>query len=168
MKRMNMRLIGAAVAAIALVGLAAGSTLATPASGIINAPVLARGAFTDRVDVQLRIQGAHGMHVSNANRSADVAMQRIEFGPQGQTGWHSHPGPAVVIIESGSFTLEWLELGTCMQASYGPGDAFVDHGQGRVHRGFNPSTTAGTILLVTYFDVPPGAPFRIDADNPGC
>jgi hypothetical protein len=43
----------------------------------------------------------------------------------------------------------------------------MDIGQGHVHIGRNQSSSQNVELLVTYFDVPPGGAFRIDAVDPG-
>ena len=94
-------------------------------------------------------------------------MQQIVIGPAGHTGWHSHPGPAVVLVKAGELTLYSSDDPTCTGRTYSAGQAFVDSGQGHVHIGRNLSQTQNTELLVTYFDVPQGGPFRIDAPNPG-
>jgi hypothetical protein len=47
------------------------------------------------------------------------------------------------------------------------GQSFIDRGQGHVHIARNESTSQRLELWATYFDVPPGGAFRIDAPNPG-
>lgn len=95
-------------------------------------------------------------------------MQKIELGPNGTTGWHTHPGPAVAVVQSGSITILSGHDGTCESVTYGAGDSFVDQGQGHVHFGLNPSGTANTVVFVTYFDVDPASPGpRIDVADPG-
>jgi hypothetical protein len=56
---------------------------------------------------------------------------------------------------------------TCTGIPYGPGESFVDIGQGHVHSARNEGTTVVS-LYVMYLDVPPGvtSPF-IAAENPG-
>jgi hypothetical protein len=51
--------------------------------------------------------------------------------------------------------------------SYGPGESFIDIGQGHVHSARNEGSTVVS-LYVMYLDVPPGvtSPF-IAAENPG-
>jgi hypothetical protein len=55
---------------------------------------------------------------------------------------------------------------SCEGRTYEAGEAFVDAGQGHVHIGRNLSGE-DLELWATYFDVPPGGAFRIDADDPG-
>lgn len=94
-------------------------------------------------------------------------MQQIVIGPGGSTGWHSHPGPVVVLIKAGDLTLYSGDDPGCTGRTYSAGQAFIDSGQGHVHIGRNLSPSQNVELWVTYFDVPPGSPFRIDAPNPG-
>jgi hypothetical protein len=89
-------------------------------------------------------------------------------GPEGSTGWHTHPGPAVAVVHSGSLTILSAHDGACESVTYTAGESFVDQGQGHVHLGRNPSSSAGTTVFVTYFAVPAGAAGpRIDAPDPG-
>ncbi len=162
------RAIGAVGAAALLVTALAGQTLGTPGSGVISAAVLARADFTERVDVKFKIATDHGLHVANAPAAGEVVMQEIVLAPGGQTGWHSHPGPAIVLIDSGSFTVTDVGKHGCTSTTYVAGEAFIDPGQGHVHRGVNPSSTDNVVVYVAYLDVPSGTSPRIDAGDPGC
>lgn len=55
----------------------------------------------------------------------------------GTTGWHIHPGPAVVSVTEGE--LELVNARDCVTRTYRASDAFIDPGQGNVHTGTNPS-----------------------------
>ena len=143
----------------------AGAAVATAPSGIVSATVLARAGFVDPVDIKFKVgQAPEVIHVPDAR---DTVMQRIEIGPGGHTGWHSHPGPVVVLVKSGELTLYDGDDPRCTGRTYAAGQAFMDIGQGHVHIGRNQSASQNVELLVTYFDVPPGSPFRIDAADPG-
>jgi hypothetical protein len=168
---MQRKRLVAGAAAVTVAAAAGGTALATPGSGIVGgAPILARGTLNvghpthdgvrDKpVKIKLREPG-------------DVIVQDVTIAPGGVTGWHSHPGPAVVIVKSGSLTLYDADDPTCTGATYGPepgsavGAAFVDEGYGHVHIGRNEGST-NTQLYVTYLDVPEGASPRIDVPAPG-
>lgn len=142
-----------------------GAALATAPSGIVSATVLARAGFVDPVDIKFKVgQAPEVIHVPDAR---DTVMQRIEIGPGGHTGWHSHPGPVVVLVKAGELTLYDGDDPRCTGRTYSAGQAFMDIGQGHVHIGRNQSSSQNVELLVTYFDVPPGGAFRIDAVDPG-
>ncbi|HET7203119.1 MAG TPA: cupin domain-containing protein [Steroidobacteraceae bacterium] len=155
-----------ALALVLAAGAAAPTALATPGSGILSAPVVARGAFVDVTDLKFKITG-HGQEVIHVNGSADTVVQQVVFAPGGVFGWHSHPGPVVVVIKSGELAFYEADDPTCTPRIYVAGDVFVDSGQGHVHFARNPSTTDNLELWATYFDVPPSASPRIDAPDPG-
>lgn len=94
-------------------------------------------------------------------------VQQIVIGPGGHTGWHSHPGPVVVVIKTGALTFYSSEDPTCTGRTYTAGQAFIDSGQGHIHIARNPSASENVELWATYFDVPPGGAFRVDAGDPG-
>ena len=156
------------VALVLVVAALAAVARATPPSGILSSPVMARAAFVDRVDLKFTVQASHdGAEVVRVNGAQDTVMQQIVFGPGGQTGWHSHPGPVVVLVKSGELTFYAEDDPTCTGRTYSAGQAFVDSGQGHVHTARNLSPTQNTELWATYFDVPPGGAFRLDAAAPG-
>jgi quercetin dioxygenase-like cupin family protein len=146
--------------------LTGGVALATPASGILSGTVFARGPFVDPVDMKFKVAGEHRevLHVRNAR---ETVVQQIVIGPLGQTGWHSHPGPVVVVIKSGALTFYSADDPACSSRTYYAGESFIDSGQGHVHLARNLSATENVELWATYFDVPVGQPFRIDAADPG-
>jgi quercetin dioxygenase-like cupin family protein len=152
--------------AAAVVTVLAGVALATPGFNVVGT-IAARAGFADRVDIMFKLseqrRGTDVIHVRNAQ---DTVMQQIVFGPGGHSGWHSHPGPAVVLVTQGELTLYSGEDPTCTGRTYSAGQAFIDPGQGHVHLA-RASQTGDTVVWVTYFDVPPGSGVRIDADDPG-
>jgi quercetin dioxygenase-like cupin family protein len=143
-----------------------GAAQATPSSNILSAPVVARASFVDPVDVKFKNKDGN-QEVFQASELLETVMQQIIIGPGGSTGWHSHPGPVVVLIKAGEFTFYSSEDLTCTPRTYSAGQAFIDPGQGHVHLGRNLSTSQNVEVWVTYFDVPTGGPFRLDAPNPG-
>src|SRR6476646_5286654 len=68
-----------------------GIALATPPSGLMNI-LLARG--TDASHGTLPIQ-----------MGTDVVMAQITVDPGGSSGWHSHPGGAIIVVKTGTLTV---------------------------------------------------------------
>jgi hypothetical protein len=151
---------------VAVAAVMAAATLATPPSGIVSSTVFARAGFADPVDIKFKV-GAQDRKVIQVRNAQETVMQQIVIGPGGHTGWHSHPGPVVVLVKAGELTLYSGDDPTCTGRTFSTGQAFIDSGQGHVHIARNLSQTDNTELWVTYFDVPPGGAFRIDAPNPG-
>jgi quercetin dioxygenase-like cupin family protein len=69
------------------------------------------------------------------------------------TGWHTHPGPALVEVVKGSVTYEDAQANVCRQTTYNPGEGFVDRGFGHVHRAI--AGPDGVDFYVVYI-LPPG------------
>ncbi len=160
MKRSGFLMVVAAVSAAM-----AGGVLATPGSPGVVGEVVARGNFEDQVDVMLKVKGhGRGQKVIHVNGARETVMQKITIPAFGFTGWHSHPGPVVVLVKEGALTLSSAD-DPCMGETYTVGQAFIDSGQGHVHNGRNLNGVT-TVVWVTYLDVPPGGSFRIDAPAP--
>jgi quercetin dioxygenase-like cupin family protein len=164
---MTKRQLAFLVVVAAVSTMVAGAALATPPSGIVSGAVVARAGFADPVDIKFKVQEGQRQEVINVSDARETVMQQIVIGPGGQTGWHSHPGPAVALVKAGELTLYSAEDPTCTGRTYSAGQAFVDSGQGHVHLARNLSQSQNTEVWVTYFDVPPGGPFRLDAADPG-
>ena len=155
-------IVTTAVVATALTG----ALLATPASGTLSSTILARAGFVEAVDIKFKLSEGYQevIHVPDAR---DTVIQQVVLAPGGQSGWHSHPGPVVVLVKSGELTFYDGESSQCTAHTYVAGQAFIDRGQGHIHLAANLSTTSNAELWFTYFDVPPGASQRIDVANPG-
>jgi quercetin dioxygenase-like cupin family protein len=164
---MKHKRVAAVVLAAILVAAGVGSALGTPGSGITAAP-LARGTL------EREHKGHHGHHWQKRHkpfrielsRPSDVAVQQVTVAPGGTTGWHSHPGPAVVIVKAGALTLYDEDDRRCKGTTYSAGKVFIDEGYGHVHVGRNEGTTNAE-LYVTFLDVPVGVDPRIDVPSPG-
>jgi quercetin dioxygenase-like cupin family protein len=165
----NQQLALSSVAGLVVVTAAlTGVVLATPGAGV-SATVVARGTFADRTDIKFKVDTT-GQEVIHAPDAQQTVVQQIIIGPGGHTGWHSHPGPVVVVVTLGTLTFYSSEDPACTPRTYGAGEAFIDRGQGHVHIARNESTTENLELWATYFDVPPPPPvnnFRIDRPTPG-
>lgn len=161
MRVSRFRYFAALASAAVIVLVFAGTALGTPPSGIVSGPVLARGDFASDVDVKVKFERDGRTVVSNAPGAGEVVVQEITIAPGGTTGWHSHPGPVVVVVRAGTLTYIREANGTCVSTPYSAGTAFVDPGQGHAHTAFNLGAE-NLVLLATYFDVPAGGAFRID------
>ena len=143
--------------AIAALAVPAGIAVAQPQG--ITATVLGAGTFSQRLKVNTPNIKAQ------FKQPSDFIVVKITVDPGGTTGWHSHPGPALVIVKQGTFTLYDGDDPRCRPHRYHPEQAFVDQGGGHVHIGRN-ETRRPVKLLVTFI-VPKGAAPTIDAPDPG-
>jgi len=177
---MRRKWVWALLLTLAGVAAYAGTVLATPPSGVTNplwSPVIGRfadgidataktdvdsGHATDFWQVRLSAKGATDVHILE-NVLAPVGDPTFPNG--GTFGWHSHPGPSLVIVKSG--TLSVYHGPDCTREDYGPGSplgsTFVDQGHD-LHMVRNNSTVTADVYVVSF--VPAGFQRRIDEANP--
>ncbi len=126
---------------------------ATPPSPVgFTSQLLGRGTYTS--DGTLPIK--QGM---------DIVVAKITVGPGGFSGWHSHPGGAIVVVQQGTVTLYKSVGSQCEITIYTKGQAFVER-PGELDDAVNNGST-DYIIFVTFPGVPVGGPSRIDRPNPG-
>lgn len=124
---------------------------ATPPSGLTNVP-LARGTNTSHGTIPLQF-------------GSDIVMAQITVEPGGSSGWHSHPGGAIIVVKQGSLTVYSPVGKDCETTTYSAGQAFVER-PGEVDQVINTGTVP-YILYVTFPRVPLGDSSRTDQADPG-
>jgi quercetin dioxygenase-like cupin family protein len=112
---------------------------------------------------------ARGTNVSNGTiplqAGTDLAMAQIMVEPGGSSGWHSHPGGAIIVVKQGSLTVYSPVGPRCETTTYSAGQVFIER-PGELDDVLN----AGTIpyvLFVTFPRVPQGDSPRTDEPDPG-
>jgi len=134
---------------------------ATLASGS-KSTLLGRAAFP-QFHVKRKSDDGWQMEI-NAKDSLDVAVQSITFDVGAQSGWHSHPGPVLIQVVTGTMTFYESDDPTCTPIVRTAGQGYLDVGD-HAHIARNESGAPAT-NVVTYF-APPGAALRIDQPAPG-
>jgi quercetin dioxygenase-like cupin family protein len=147
---------------VGVVGVAAyaGNVLATTSSGVSTAylaPITRFEAIDTKVKTgdwkaSLQTKGASDLHV----------LQNTIL-PGGTFGWHSHPGPSLVIVKSGTATFYLGDDPTCTPHVVPAGSGFVDAG-GDLHVVRNDGDV--NLVTVVVSIVPAGSTRRIDEANP--
>ena len=135
-----------------------------PPPPILAEPLTPRSVFLDEIDLKIKIKLHNATHVVNVEDPSRTVVVRYTVQPGAQFPWHSHNGPVVVNIVSGSLT--YLPRDTCLEHTYTTGQAFVDPGQGHVHTAYNGGSQP-TVLIATFFAAPATGPLLIPAD-PAC
>ena len=153
------------LAAASAVNVIPSAALDPPPPPIAAEPLTARSVFPDEIDMKLKLKHPGGgtmvVNVGDPSRTVDI---KYTVQPGAQFPWHSHYGPVIVNIISGSLT--YVPAGTCEERTYSAGESFVDAGHGHVHTAFNPGS-APTVFIATFFEAPETGPLLIPAD-PGC
>ena len=145
--------IGLAIVAVTILPGAA-----TPAVNSTST-VLARG--TGRSNGTLALQrGTDVVTVMNTFAAATTTTSA------GSSGWHSHPGGAIVVVAQGEITIYRSVGSQCDSTTYTAGQSFVER-PADVQDGVNTGTIE-TIVYVTFPGVPVGGSPRIDVPtDPG-
>jgi quercetin dioxygenase-like cupin family protein len=144
--------------------------LATPGSGIVSTLFRATTDAFHADTEQTICNDATGQCEEweiqlNTNGPSDIVTQNATLAPGGYSGWHHHPGPAILSVKSGTLSFYEGNDPTCTRHVYPAGTGIVEVGND-VHIARNESVTDKLELTVTYI-VPRGASQRIDEPVPG-
>ena len=133
------------MAALALV---VGAALATTPKGVTPTPLTRATLGTFEAENS-------GIEVESQHTSADFAIAKVLIEPGGTTGWHHHPGVALVSVNSGAVA-EYDK--NCHKSVFKAGEGFVES-NGEVHVVRNRGK-ANAVLYVTFI-----APTKTPADG---
>ena len=156
---MRNRLIVAAASAVIAVAVVVGTAMATPASGVTSTTIATGtldpvNALVNDGDWKAKIQ-------TKGQTSVQVVQNTVA--PGGTFGWHSHPGPSLIVVKSGTMTFYHSDDPTCSPDVRHAGDALLDSGTD-VHTGRNEGTVDAVVIVTRL--LPVGAPSRIDEPAP--
>lgn len=124
---------------------------ASPSSGVSRTP-LGRGVVTRGGPVEIE-------------QDTDVVMDSISMSTGGATGWHTHPGPELILVTKGVLTFRRSDGVRCITEEVSAGQAFVGAAAGELHEAHN-AGSGPVDFVVTFLNVPSGAAPRTDADPP--
>ncbi len=142
--------------------------LATPPVGVTT-EIIGVGSF-EEIDVSAKtdIDAGPGTNfwkaLINTKGVSDLHVLRNTIVPGGTFGWHSHPGPSLVIVKSGTATFYLGDDPTCTPHVVPTGSGFVDEGSD-VHVVRNEGNVDLVTVVVSL--VPTGFGRRIDKPDPG-
>jgi quercetin dioxygenase-like cupin family protein len=144
--------VGCAGLAVAVNAVTVAATPPEPPNSFRSA-IQARGTLESKGKVRLE-------------KGLDIVAARNEIDPGGTSGWHSHPGGAILIIQQGEVTLYRSAGNHCNATRYTAGQSFVE----RPAEVVNAKNTGSvlTVLFVTYPGVPVGGSPRTDEPAPTC
>lgn len=153
-----VRKVGTGFAIVSMV-LWAGNALGTPGSGVTPSYKV----VSANADINVQSMAGKLLLLEFGSDKAPINILNVHqtFAPGGFSGWHTHAGPGIVIVEQGTITIE--ETAGCY-VDYPQGSVLFEGGLGLIH---NASNRTGTpVILDAYFFLPafdpPGANSRID------
>ena len=114
---------------------------------------LGRGTFSERVKVD-------ASNIKAKIKPSDFVVLSPHFAPGGMTGWHSHPGPAMVIVQRAPSPCNNAATARRLLNRYGAWEAFAHKGGGSAQMAA--TRPASRCALVTFVILIGAAP-TIDA-----
>jgi quercetin dioxygenase-like cupin family protein len=165
------RIVAIAVAVIALVAtaLVVVPAVATPPSPEVTTTAIGMGRFTN-IDTKVKTDIDPGAATKfwtariKTKRASDLYVLENRIPPGKTFGWHSHPGPSLVIVKSGTASVYLAADPTCSPHVVPAGSGFVDQGHD-VHVVRNQGRVDLVTVVVSL--VPEGFARRIDEPSPG-
>jgi hypothetical protein len=156
---MRLRVVVAAVSGAVVVGV--GAALAAHATEIDPATV-PTGFFV----AHNRVADFPVSPIARAVQpdGAEVYVQHLRLAPNLVFAWHTHPGPVVVTVRSGSLTYQDAGPNACRNRMYAAGEGFVDPGFGHVHRVI--AGPSGAEIYSTFFLPPESANHIVTTSGP--
>jgi len=143
-----------------------GIALATPPTAGVTTTILSKALFDD-IDINARTLPADIWKAQLKTRGlSDVYVVDNRIPPGGDTGWHTHPGPSLILVVSGTVTNYTGDDPTCTPHPYSAGQGFIDEGGGDVHILRNESSTTAAETIAVQL-LPQGAVRKTDAPAPG-
>lgn len=149
-----------------------GLALATASSGFTTTSVIGPTLFneidvrthTDTFKVKIDTKGFPDVYIVTIVTNKVTAPSATA--PGGNSGWHSHPGPSLVTVLSGTATYYDGDDPTCTPHMVTAGEGFVDQGGSHVHLVRNEGNV--DLVLIAFQIIPEGAQRRIDVPtSPG-
>ena len=151
-------------------GVYVGQVFATDPAGFVGT-TLAKGTFDD---FKSHVRGDGWDEKIKTKGVTDLYVQQNTWDPATcggcipTSGWHTHPGPSLIVVTQGSVTVYEGDDRKCTPHVYTagtPNNSFLDLGGGDVHVIRNESGAVAKTIAVQL--VPTGATRREDVPNPG-
>ena len=159
-KTLKLTLVGALVAAAAGVIAVKGARATPPSPGFVSTPI-AGPVLMDEIQTVHQTRD-WGVMIKTRGLS-DVYFTHLEIPPGGHGGWHSHPGPSIIAVKSGTATFYDDCIDPEIPMVFPAGTGFVEDA-GCVHLLVNEGDVDLEVVVMQI--VPRGAPRRIDEADP--
>jgi quercetin dioxygenase-like cupin family protein len=164
MRSHRTRILTAVAATVAVGALVAAALIALPARATpstgVTTTILAKSLF-DEIHVSGRTNTPNVWKAKlKTHGQSDVYVVDNKFEPGGTAGWHSHPGPSLILVVAGTVTNYEGDDPACTPHTYKAGAGFIDPGSGQVHLLRNETNAPAETIAVQL--LPNEAPRRID------
>jgi quercetin dioxygenase-like cupin family protein len=97
--------------------------------------------------------------------SSDIYVVTNTIAPGGDTGWHAHPGPSLITVQSGTVTAYEGDDPSCTPRVHQAGSGFIEPGHGHAHLLRNEGDV--DVVTVAVQIIPADSERRTDVATPG-
>jgi quercetin dioxygenase-like cupin family protein len=149
------------IAALGVVSYGANAVLATPPSGLTVVQLAPVGHFDE---IRSKTKKGEWKAAIKTKGASDLHVVEVTIAPGGTIGWHSHPGPSMVIVKSGTATFYQGDDPTCTPHALVAGSSLFEPAD-VVHIVRNEGTEP--LVNVVMQLLPAGAPRLISEPSPG-
>jgi quercetin dioxygenase-like cupin family protein len=160
MKTMTARRKLALAGVVIVLGAAAAAAYAALPSRSVDPRSVGTGTLVGVTPVNVLSVDAFTRAINQAH-GTNAVLTHLRFTPGQSTGWHTHPGPNIVLVVGGSLTLTDEH---CNVTTYGDGEAFAT--------GLDPhlavAGASGADFYSLYFLPQDATVLRTDANPPTC
>lgn len=164
---MKWRFIPVLVLAAFAVAVLARDGRATPANPpLFSGSTLARAQLSE-LDIASHVDSSEWKAMLKTKGLSDLYVQKNDLRPGATSGWHTHPGPSLIIVTKGTVTVYEGDDPACTPRQYSAsqqGTGFVDIGGGATHVIRNEGADDAQTIVVQV--IPAGADRREDAPAP--
>ncbi len=156
----------AIILALVLAGLFASTIARATTSSGLTTTILAKSTFGE-MDLNAHTLPADLWQARIQTMAlSDLYVVDNKLASGGSTGWHSHPGPSLILVISGTVTNYLGDDPSCTPHVYTAGTGFVDAGGTSVHILRNQGSVQAETIAVQF--LPKGAARRIEPDPGNC
>jgi quercetin dioxygenase-like cupin family protein len=137
----------------------------TPAPSAVNgvtSTLFAVGQFHAISAEALAYSGSWQAQI-NTKGESDVWILENRIAPGGSFGWHSHPGPSLVVVKTGALALYRANDPSCKPQIVEAGSGFVDVG-GDIHLVRNEGSVETVVYVMSL--IPHSSARKIDQPQP--
>jgi quercetin dioxygenase-like cupin family protein len=150
-------MVGFAITSLVVAGVAAYAALPSVS---VPPSTVARGTLAVATPVNVLSVDAFTRTI-NQTHGSNAVLQHFVFAPGQSTGWHAHPGPNIVLVVGGAFTLIDEH---CNETNYTAGQGFATGLD--VHEAI--AGSAGADFYSFYFLPSDATALRENENPPGC
>ena len=149
------------IAMLGVISYGASAVLATPPSGVAVVPLAPVAQFDE---IRSNAKSGDWKAAIKTKGVSDLHVVQVTINPGGTLGWHSHPGPSMVIVKSGTATFYQAKDRKCTPQALPTGSSLFEPA-GVVHIVRNEGTEP--LVNVVMQLLPAGAPRLISEPSPG-